>query len=165
MAIRLAQLGDLPSLLDGARRMHALTRFRHLPFSDRRVEASFRELIEKGAPRYAFLVASSGSPERIVGALIGVLERHIFSETLIASVMHFDVLPEARMGGHAVRLLTAFEGWCRNRGVAEIAFGTNSGHDERNLVGRFAIKAGYARVGENYVKSTAGMTPNNIRTE
>jgi GNAT superfamily N-acetyltransferase len=158
MAIRLARLDDLPSLLDGARRMHAVTRFQHLPFSDQRVEASFRELIEKGASRYAFLVATSGSTERIVGALIGVLERHIFSEALTASVMHFDVLPEARMGGHAARLLMAFEGWCKNRGVTEIAFGTNSGHDERNLVGRFAVKAGYERVGENYVKPAVRTT-------
>ena len=32
------------------------------------------------------------------GALIGVLEQHIFSDQVTASVVHYDVLPEARMG-------------------------------------------------------------------
>lgn len=48
----------------------------------------------------------------------------------------------------------------RERGVSmsstgEIALGTNGGHDDRNLPGRFAVKAGYGRVGENYMEPTA----------
>jgi hypothetical protein len=32
--------------------------------------------------------------------------------------MYYDVLPDKRMGGYGVRLLKAFEQWCKNREVA-----------------------------------------------
>lgn len=97
-----------------------------------------------------FFVAT-GNEGKVVGGLLGVLEQHIFSDQLTASVMHFDVLPEARMGGHGVRLLKAFETWCANRKVVEIVFGINSG-EHLEVLGRFAQRMGYAKIGENYVK-------------
>ena len=86
---------------------------------------------------------------------MATLERHIFSQQLVASVMMFLVLPEARMGGHAVRLLRALEQWCKNRKVVEINLGINS-LTEMDSVGQFVRKVGYAKVGENFVK-TAGL--------
>ena len=73
------------------------------------------------------------------------------SAQLTASIMHYDVLPEARMGGWGVRLLRAFELWAKNRQVVEISFGINSG-DGHGSVGRFAGKMGFEKVGENFVK-------------
>lgn len=131
--------------------MHAITRFRTQPYNDLKVANALADLIERGKNKYVLLVAES-SEKRIVGVLIGVLEQHIFSDHLVASVMHYDVLPEARMGGYGVRLLKAFEQWAKNRQVVEINFGVNSG-DESEIVGRFAQKMGFAKVGENYVKS------------
>lgn len=55
------------------------------------------------------------------------------------------------MGGHGLRLMLAFEHWARNRGVAEIAFGINSGAGHE-VVGAFARKLGFVGVGENFVK-------------
>jgi hypothetical protein len=150
MTIRLARADDVPSLVEGGRRMHALTRFRHLDYDPAKVATTFADLIAHGQHKYVFLVAEAAGG-RLVGALIGVLEQHIFSDRLIANVMHFDVLPEARMGGHAVRLLRAFELWCENRQVVEIGFGINSGEDLERLA-RFAGRAGYLKVGENFVK-------------
>ncbi len=66
--------------------------------------------------------------------------------------MHYDVLPEARMGGYAVRLLRAFEQWAKNRKVIEISLGVNSGVD-LDTTGRFFQKMGYLKVGENFVKT------------
>ena len=99
--------------------MHAVTRFRRLNYDATKVARAFADLVTRGQHKYAFLVAQNGDG-RIVGALIGVLEQHIFSDQLSASVMHFDVLPEARMGGYGVRLLKAFELWAANRNVVEI---------------------------------------------
>jgi hypothetical protein len=92
-----------------------------------------------------------------VGALLAVLEKHIFSDQLTASIMHYDVLPEKRMGGYGARLMKAFELWCNNRKVAEINFGINSADNasELALLGQFATKLGYTKVGENYVKGCA----------
>ena len=151
MTIRFATLNDVPTLVEGGRRMHALTRFRNLDYSECRVREAFSRLIELGQHKYVFLVAED-SEKGVVGALIGVLEQHIFSDQLTASVMHYDVLPEKRMGGYGVRLLKAFEHWCANRKVVEINLGVNSGEAVESL-GRFVVRMGYSKVGENYVKS------------
>ena len=55
---------------------------------------------------------------KLYGPDLAVLERHIFTEQWTASVMHYDVLPERRMGGYALRLMKAFEQWAANRGIS-----------------------------------------------
>lgn len=150
MAIRFATMNDLPGLIEGASRMHALTRFRNQPFNAQKVANAFADLIRDPSGKYVFFVATSAD-ESLVGALIGVVEQQIFTDAYTASIMHFDVLPEARMGGHAVRLIKAFEQWAKNRQVVEIYFGINSDTDA-DLVSRFARKMGYYKVGENFTK-------------
>ncbi|WP_458233095.1 N-acetyltransferase family protein [Roseateles sp. P5_E8] len=152
MTIRFATLNDVPALVEGGRRMHALTRFRSFDYDEQKVASAFTDLLTKGQQKYVFLVAQN-SASAVVGALIGVLEQHIFSDQLTASVMHYDVLPEARSGGHGVRLLKAFEQWAANRKVAEIGLGINSGVDLARL-SRFAVRMGYQKIGENFVKSS-----------
>lgn len=149
MTIRFATVEDIPALVEGGRRMHALTRFRDQPYNEEKVTKAFNELIQRGQGKYLYLVAEDAE-DNIVGALIGVVEQQIFSDYFTASIMHYDVLPEARMGGYAVRLLKAFEQWAKNRKVIEINFGINSG-TEFETIGRFARRMGYAKVGENYV--------------
>lgn len=151
----MATLADIPELVEGGRRMHALTRFKHFDYNAERVANAFEGLITQGQHKYVFMVAE-GAEKRVVGALIGVLEQHIFSEQLTASIMHFDVFPEARMGGYGVRLLRAFEKWSRNRHVAEINFGFNSAPDESGAIAKFPSRLGYVRVGDNYCKPLNG---------
>jgi GNAT superfamily N-acetyltransferase len=153
MTIRFAKVEDVPALVEGGRRMHALTRFRELRYDEPKVARAFADLIRLGAGKYVFFVAKD-SAGRIVGALIGVLEQHLFTDQLTASVMHYDVLPESRMGGYGVRLLKAFEQWAANRKVVEIGLGINSGVDLERLA-RFAVRMGYQKVGENYVKGAS----------
>ena len=153
MTIRFATLADIPALVEGGSRMHALTRFRSQPFNAQKVAQAFSDLITRGQGKYAFMVATSGEG-RVVGALIGVMEQQIFSDGYTASVMHIDVLPEARMGGHGVRLLKAFEQWASNRKAVEICFGVNSDTDVEMLE-RFAVKMGYRKIGGNFSKSAA----------
>jgi GNAT superfamily N-acetyltransferase len=150
MPIRFATLTDVPHLVEGGKKMHALTRFKNQPYIDARVTKAFSDLIAQGEGKYVFFVAENAD-KQIVGALIGVLEQQIFSELITASVMHFDVLPEARMGGWGVRLLKAFEQWAKNRSVFEIAMGVNSGTHAESI-GVFLKKMGYASVGENFVR-------------
>jgi GNAT superfamily N-acetyltransferase len=155
MAIRFATLDDVPALVESGKTMHALTRFKAFDYDAERVAATLRQLIDKGQNKYVFMVAEDAQ-KQLVGALIAVLETHIFSHRLTASVMHYDVLPDKRMGGHGVRLLKAFEQWCKNRKVFEINLGINSltaAQAEQDVVGRFVQKMGYAKVGGNFVKS------------
>jgi GNAT superfamily N-acetyltransferase len=86
-----------------------------------------------------------------VGALIGVMEQQLFSEAWVATVMHIDVLPEARMGGYAVRLIRAFEQWAKNRNAFEINLATGSGVAVEKVSG-FVEKLGFVPVGKNFAK-------------
>jgi GNAT superfamily N-acetyltransferase len=147
----MATLADIPELVEGGRRMHALTRLRHFDYNAARVAKAFEGLITQGQNKYVFMVAE-GAEKRVVGALIGVLEQHIFSEQLTASIIHFDVLPEVRMGGYGVRLLKAFEGWAKNRAVVEVNFGINSGEIFEENSGAFVQRLGYTASGKNYVR-------------
>ena len=150
MPIRFATIQDVPALVEAGRHMHQITRFKTLDYQPARVAASLSQLISQGQGKYVCLVALD-SHQQLAGALIAVLEQHIFSEQLTASVMHYDVLPDKRMGGYGVRLLKAFEQWCANRQVVEINLGVNSLVD-MDSVGNFVRKMGYAKVGENFVK-------------
>lgn len=152
MPIRFATVKDIPALVTLGKRMHAITRFNRFVYDEARVAQALRAALEKGSGRYICFVAED-SKQQVVGGLLAVLEQHIFSEQLVASVMHYDVLPESRMGGYGVRLLRAFEQWSKNRKVTEISLGINSLTD-MDSVGGFVRRMGYVKVGENFVKGT-----------
>ena len=149
MPIRFATLSDVPALVEGAGRAHASTRFRSQPYDAQKVAHAFTELIEQRQSKYGCFVAEDAAG-RVVGALLGSIERQILSDACTASVIHFNVLPESRVGEHAIRLLGAFEAWSMNRGAIEIAFGV--GGTEVQRLGRLARKMGFRSVGGNYVK-------------
>jgi len=112
----------IPGLVELGRRMHAITRFKEFPFDGDRVARALNAALTAGTGKYVCFVAE-GRGGVVAGCLLAVVERHIFSELLTVSVMHYDVLPEYRMGGYGLRLMRALEAWARNREVHEIAFG------------------------------------------
>ena len=126
-----------------------MARFRCRPYDAQKVAQAFTELIEQRQSKYGCFVAEDAAG-RVVGALVGSIERQILSGACTASVMHFDVLPESRMGEYAIRLLGAFEAWSVNRGAIEIAFGVGGAETQR--LGRFARRMGFRAIGGNYVK-------------
>lgn len=81
--------------------------------------------------------------------MIGCVERHFFSDQVVASIVHYDVLPEKRMSGAALRLLKAFRTWAENRGSVELCAGVNSG-DEYEKMDKFFKRLGFMPVGGNY---------------
>jgi hypothetical protein len=153
MPIRFATLSDVPALVEGAGRAHALTRGRSQPYDTQRAGQAFTELIEQRQSTYGCFVAEDAEG-RIAGALIGAIERRILSNACTASVMHFEVLPDRRMGRHAIRLLGAFEAWSVNRGAVEIGFELRAAQMQR--LGRFAARMGFRVVGGSYVKGPCG---------
>lgn len=154
MGIRFAKPSDVPALVQMGKQVHAVTRFKTMTYDEARVAQTLNAALAPGNGRYVCLVAND-SQDHVVGALLAVLEKHIFSQQLTASIMHYDVVPDKRMGGYGVRLLKAFEQWCKNRQVQEINFGINSVEEAREMqrLGGFARKMGYAKVGENYVRT------------
>ena len=150
MPIRFALPADIPALVELGARMHALTRFKTQEYDRQKVAQTLADLVSSTKNKYVLFVAESAKGQ-VAGTLVGVLEQQIFSDALVASVMHFDVLPEFRMGGYGLRLIKAFEQWAKNRKVIELQFGVNSGVD-MDRIGKFAVRLGYQKVGENYVK-------------
>ncbi len=151
MKIRFATLNDVPAFVELGRDFHALTRFAAYDYNPDRVAQQLHAAIETGQNRngtHCFFVAedSQGNP---IGGIIGCVERHFFSEQMVASVIHYDVLPEKRMGGAGLRLLTAFRKWAENRGAVELNAGVNSGTD-MDKMDRFLRKLGFQQTGGNY---------------
>lgn len=151
MKIRFATLDDIPACIEGGRRMHAMTRFSAYDYNAERMAQNLRAVIETGQnahKTHCFFVAEDEA-RQIVGALIGCVERHFFSDLLVASVIHYDVLPEKRMSGAGLKLLVAFRKWAENRGVFELSVGINSGV-ELEKMDRFLKKLGFRQTGGNY---------------
>lgn len=148
MKIRFATLDDIPAFVELSRIFHGLTRFKEYDYNPERVAANLRAIIENPRGTHCFFVAedSGGKP---VGGLIGCMESHFFSDKLVASIIHYDVLPEKRMGGAGLKLLTAFKKWSENRGAFELAVGINSGTNLKQM-DSFLRKLGFQMTGGNY---------------
>lgn len=167
MKIRFATLNDIAACIELGRRMHSVTRFAAYDFNTERVAQNLRAVIEvgqNGKGTHCFFVAESAQGE-IVGALIGCVERHFFSDLLVASVIHYDVLPEKRMGGAGIKLLSAFRKWAENRGAFELSVGINSGVEIEKM-DRFLKRLGLHLTGGNYsLRLASGGAAVNSQTE
>ena len=151
MKIRFAALDDIPACIEIGRRMHALTRFSAYDFNAGRVAQNLHAVIETGQnlhKTHCFFVAEDAAGQ-LIGALIGGMERHFFSDLLVASIIHYDVLPERRMSGAGLKLLAAFRKWAENRGVFALSVGINSGV-ELEKMDRFLQRLGFRPTGSNY---------------
>lgn len=151
MKIRFATFNDIPVCVDIGRHMHTLTRFAAYDFNAERVAQNLRAVIETGQnahKTHCFFVAEDDAGQ-IIGALIGGVERHFFSDLLVASVIHYDVLPDRRMSGAGLKLLAAFRKWAENREVFELSVGINSGV-ELEKMDRYLKRLGFRQTGGNY---------------
>lgn len=149
MKIRIATMDDIPALLELGRSIHATTRFKQFEYNPKRVADNLTAVIQDKRGTYCFLVAED-STGTAVGGLVGCLERHIFSdEQFVATLVHYDVLPEKRMGGAGLRLLSAFRQWAENRGAFELSAGISSGAD-LDKMDRFMRRLGFQQTGGNY---------------
>jgi len=151
MKIRFATPDDVPAFVELGQRFHAMTRFSSYTYNSERVAQQLQAVIGIGQNKngtHCFFVAedSQGQP---VGGIIGCVERHFFSDQLVASIIHYDVLPEKRMGGAGLRLLAAFRKWAENRGAVELSAGVNSGV-ELEKMDRFLQRLGFRQTGGNY---------------
>ncbi len=72
-----------------------------------------------------------------------------YTELPVASIIHYDVLPEKRMSGAGLKLLAAFRKWAESRGVFELSVGINSGTDIGRM-DRFLKRLGFRLTGGKY---------------
>jgi GNAT superfamily N-acetyltransferase len=148
MKIRFAKPSDVSGFALAGSRVHGATRFQSFDYDVERVAQSLGAIVANPAGPHCFIVAVDEQEEPI-GWLIGCIECHFFSDRLVASIINYGVLPERRMGGAGLRLLTAFRRWAQNRGAVELNAGVNSGTDLER-VDRFLRRLGFKFMGGNY---------------
>ncbi len=121
MLVRCASADDVATISELGRRIHAETRFSAFDYNEQRVVKSMETIINIGqsAGTHCVLIAEDrlGS---VAGILLGVIERHIFSDLPVASIMMYYVFPEKRMSGAGFKLLSTFRRWGENRSAFEM---------------------------------------------
>lgn len=148
ITVRHANLKDIPSFVEAGRLVHDATRYHIYDYDTRKVANTLQGIVENPQGGYCFIIAEDGSGQP-VGWVIGCVERHFFSDQVVASVINYGVMPDRRMSGAGLKLLTAFRKWAENRGAFELCAGVNSGVDIEKM-DRFLKKLGFRLTGGNY---------------
>lgn len=148
MKIRFGTVEDISAFVELARIFQAQTRFKEYSFNPERVADNLRAAIENPRGIHCFIVAedAEGKP---IGCLVGCADKHFFSDDVVASVVQYNLLPEKRMSGAGLKMLTAFKKWAENRGASELAVGINSGTNLKQM-DSFLRKLGFQMTGGNY---------------
>jgi len=153
MNIRFATINDIPVFVELGKQVHKTTRFKQYGYNEEKMAKQLRAIIDDQKGTHCFFVAESeikGKKQKEpIGWLLGCIESHLFSEHAIASVINYGVVPNKRMSGAGLRLLTAFRKWAENRGAVELNAGVNSGID-LDKMDTFLRKLGFELTGGNY---------------
>jgi GNAT superfamily N-acetyltransferase len=132
--IRYANLSDLPALITLGRKMHAESpRFSKFAFDAETWAATLERLIDSDDGFVMVAVFEN----HIIGMMVGLCSQWWFSRDRTATDLALFVVPEHRGGMSAVRLLSAFRGWCAARGVDHPQVGITTGIDTERSAGAY----------------------------
>jgi ribosomal protein S18 acetylase RimI-like enzyme len=140
-----------PGLKDVAMRMgraiHAESRFRDYDYSESRI----LRLLESPSVFLAFAFKESMQEKTPpgptpIGFFIGAVQQIWFSETKYGFDLGVYILPEYRGGATVVRLVKAFEKFCKEQGCAEITL-SSSADISTDLARRLYARLGYQECG------------------
>ena len=142
--IREATLSDLDGLV--ALGDHFYSSMQGGRFSEKAFRPSMRMLIK--SPSSIVLVAEHEG--KIVGCLIGVIERLWYSEDKIAHDLAFGVKPEVS-GMYARMMIREFVKWAKShKDVADITMQVSSGIGDPDRIGRLYEASGLKKMGGCY---------------
>jgi Sortase and related acyltransferases len=152
VAVRLARTeADIAAMIALGRELHVESRFRTLALDEDRMLAIGRRGLENGNP--ALMVAERNG--EIVGMATVILGDYFFSPVRTATVQLLYVLPKARGGLAAVKLLRAIRRWAEQNGARDIHVNVTTGIDAART-DRFLRKMGFRQTGGNYVLEGVG---------
>lgn len=140
---RPADLGALSSML---RKMHAETKYSAFSLSEGRMLASLKGFMEPSEDRFGCVFELDGV---VSGVFFGHSDELWFSEELCGYDDLIYVLPEARGRMGSIRMLRAFEKWCREKGCSAVLVGVSSGVMV-DRTGALFERLGYGRLGGVY---------------
>jgi GNAT superfamily N-acetyltransferase len=131
--------GDTDQLVALGRQMHAESWYSDLDYSEAEVRGLLDLLAESPFMLGLVLEGENGA---IAGFFAAAETSHFFGSDRYASDIAIYVAPEHRGGPGFVRMVKAYEAWCRIRGVKQIHLGVSSGLDHPKTV-RLFEKLGY----------------------
>jgi GNAT superfamily N-acetyltransferase len=114
---------DLDTLVEMGRAAHAETWYASLPYDPERTRATVTAAMEDQNALPLVVETSSGE---IAGFMIGVVSNHLFSSGRYACDLVLYVSPRWRGTSAFVRMVRAYEAWCRIKRVDEIILGHSS---------------------------------------
>ena len=132
-----------PSLLPIAYKLgkmfHQESRYRDIPFSEEKIS----KLLDN--PNCFCSLAKSG--EDYIGFIFGLVQQSWFSDSKTGFDLGLFIVPEQRGKSMApIRLIKAFEDYCRNQGCTEITLSSSASIYEKKAL-RLYEKLGYSKCG------------------
>lgn len=152
MKLRPATRTDLPAMLALGPMIHAESRFAAFPYDPAKLSKSLEHLIalqDKGA--HLCLLAENREGQ-LIGGFIGALEEYFFSSVKTANSILIWVAPDYRGSAAALRFISAFRDWAKNRGAVEVCI-LVAGGVAIGRTDRFLRKLGFHQTGGNYAAS------------
>lgn len=123
MKLRHPNPGDIAQLLPLGRLMHAESWYRDFDFDEKTVLLLIDQAMHAPTMLALVMEANDGT---IAGFFVAAETTHFFGTDRYACDVAIYVAPEHRGGPGFVRMVRAYEAWCRIRGVKEIHLGLSS---------------------------------------
>ena len=135
MKLRHVHPGDTADIVALGRELHASSWYARLDYDPARIAALIDQVIALPTMFGVVLEAADG---RIAGFFCAAEAEHIFGQSRYACDIAIYVAPRARGGRGFVRMIRAYETWCRIRGIDEIHLGVSSGLQHSRTVQMFS---------------------------
>lgn len=144
--IRPATLDDLDAIIALGSVLHATSVYRAMPFDADKVRVLMDGLISGAG--VVFVADLAGN---VVGGIAGAVSEHWFNRELHGFEYSFFIDRQHRGGSMALRLLCAFESWCKAKGARQTRIGITTGINPEGTA-RFYRWAGYEDAGQLFTK-------------
>lgn len=140
MKLRHPNPGDMDQIMALGRRLHAEGWYASLDYDPETLRETLDHAMAADNMLALVLEAADG---KLAGFFLAAETRHFFGRDHYACDLACYVAPEHRGGPGFVRMVRAYEAWCRIRGVREIHIGVSSGVTAERTA-RMFTKLGYS---------------------
>jgi len=141
--IRLATADDIEQIAELGREMVENSNFAPLGYDIEHVKTVLTAYVDTQ------FVAVYEVDDAIVGYFIGTLVKPWFTKKMVGYDSCFYLKKEHRNGRVAIKMVKAFDEWCKSLGGAQIRLGTSSGDPS---VERLYSHLGHQQVGHTFLK-------------
>ena len=143
--IRAANSNDIPVILNLAQQLHDESSYQVFTFDKEYIEKNIKKIMESGA---VFLAEKN---DVVIGGFMGGITSLWHSPDKVGFDYTFFIQKEHRQGIIALKLIYAFEHWCKAKGAKFIQLGITTGINTEGTA-QFYESLGYHVQGPLYQK-------------